>query len=117
MKKQSTFFTIRVTADENEALQAVSHHFGITKSEWIRTMIRAQYVGMQVEKQMKKNDKEIHIKDLDGYGYSIDTDILEQVMTSASEKLQTAIKQMPKVSMIKPKKRRIGSVYKPKMTA
>jgi len=94
MKKLSNRKTISVrlvlSSEDYDTLSEVSNEIGLKRSEYLRAIIQGIGMGRKVENQIIEG-KDVNIE-FQGYGFSIPTNVMENLIHSIGETFLNGIK-------------------------
>jgi hypothetical protein len=98
LNRKTKSLTLILSSEDFETLSQVSNEVGLKKSEYLRAIIQGIGAGRKVENQIEEG-KDVNIE-FQGYGFSIPSNVMENLLQSISENLLQGIK----VTELEPKK-------------
>jgi hypothetical protein len=90
--------TLILSVEDNDTLTEAAKEVGLKKSEYLRAIIQGIGAGKKVANQIETG-KDVNIE-LQGYGFSIPNNVMEQLLQSISQSLINGIQ----VNELEPKK-------------
>lgn len=89
INRKKVSLTLILSAEDNKGLEDVAFALGLKKSEFLRSIIQGISMGNKVAETMSHN-KNVKVE-VDGYGFSIPTDTMNELLQEVSERLTKAI--------------------------
>jgi hypothetical protein len=96
--RKKVMLTLILSVEDNDTLTEAAKEVGLKKSEYLRAIIQGIGAGKKVANQIETG-KDVNIE-LQGYGFSIPNNVMEQLMQSISQSLINGIQ----VNELEPKK-------------
>jgi hypothetical protein len=96
--RKKVSLTLILSAEDNEALETIAFETGLKKSEFLRAIIQGIAAGSKIAAMPQGENVKF---DLGGYGFTIPSDVMEDLLQDVSKKLIDGLE----VAKIKPNKK------------
>jgi hypothetical protein len=98
INRKKVSLTLILSAEDNEALENLAFTSGLKKSEYLRAIIQGISLGNKISETMSQT-QDVKLE-IGGYGLSIPSDVMQELIQDASEKLMQSLE----ISELRPNK-------------